>query len=499
MRARWIVVGAGALVFGVALVLLRGEPILAGDQGVFLSVAARVLDGDRLYADAVENKDPLFFYTYAAGMWIGGWRGAFFLDGIWLGVAALSFALLLRELRAPRSAVVAGFFVYPLALTSAWYVTGHTMLAGLAFAPLAAWLWLRGSFAASGAGLAVVLLFKMHVGAVAAAPLVAFWLFGAPDGRRARPLALAAFGLSGALAVAALLLALRGELRAYLDTISYNVYYSRALLASDSVLGRAEAHLDVVIGFFEGSGRWQLPAAILVLGLFAVAGFYLAAIHRGSRERLLAGTAAITLLLTLGTLALTAYWFHHNQMLAYPAALIAATLISLVTVTLSERAGVVAAAACVLFALWASVKNEDRIQISPAWTADAVSASATALEDARARFYSPSDRVTYMVFGGNSENAHAVFVSDKLDLVCRWFHLYPHSTDGQLEETTECSRQEDPMLVLVTLGFFDSRAAPPKWGAFVARARRLLDSEYELVETEHPGFEVWKRRVPAAA
>ena len=184
-------------------------------------------------------------------------------------------------------------------------------------------------------------------------------------------------------------------------------------------------------------------------------------------------------------------------MLAYPATLMAATLITVVTVALSERAGAVAAAACVLFALWASVKNEDRLQISPAWTADGVSAGATALEDARKRFYGPSDRVTYMVFGGNSENAHAVFISDKLDLVCRWFHLYPHSTDGQLEETTECSRQEDPTLVLVTLGFFDSRAAPPKWGAFVAGARRLLDSEYELVETEHPGFEVWKRSAPA--
>lgn len=494
VRARWVGVGGFALLFGLALVLLRGEPIIASDQGVFLSVAARVLDGDQLYAEVIENKDPLFFYTYAAALWIGDWRGPFLLDGIWLAVAGLSFALLLRELRVPRSAVVAGFFVYPLALTSGWYVAGHTMLGGLAFAPLTAWLWLRGRFAASGAVFGVVMLFKLHVAAVAAAPLCAFLLLGAPDGRRGRPAARAAVGLSATLAGAALLLAVRGELRAYLDTITYNVYYSRALLESDGVLGRAAEHLDVVFGYFEGSGRWQLPAAILVLAAFSVAAVYLARTNGSSRRRLLAATAAITFVLTFGTLALTAYWFHHNQMLAYPAALIAATLISVIAITLGQRAGAVAAAVCVLFALWSSVKNEDRIEVSPGWTSDAVSASAAALEQARARFFNGSKRVTYMVFGGNSENAHAVFIRDELDLVCRWFHLYPHSTDEQLEETTDCSERKDPMLVLVTLGFYDPRPGAPKWEAFVASAKRLLDSRYELVVTVHPGFEVWKRR-----
>jgi hypothetical protein len=99
-----------------------------------------------------------------------------------------------------------------------------------------------------------------------------------------------------------------------------------------------------------------------------------------------------------------------------------------------------------------------------------------------------------MVFGGNSENAHAVFISDELDLVCRWFHLYPHSTDEQLDETTECSEREKPMLVLVTLGFYDPRPGAPKWEAFVSSAKRLLHARYDLVVTVHPGFEVWKRR-----
>ena len=86
-RAQWIAVGAVALPFGIALALLRGEPTLGSDQGVYLSTAARLLDGDRLYADVVA-KDPLFFYAHAAAIGVGGWRGAYLLDGIWLAVAA---------------------------------------------------------------------------------------------------------------------------------------------------------------------------------------------------------------------------------------------------------------------------------------------------------------------------------------------------------------------------------------------------------------------------
>ena len=46
-----------------------------------------MLDGDRLYADVFDNKDPLFFYTYAGAFWIGDWRGPFLLDAIWLALA----------------------------------------------------------------------------------------------------------------------------------------------------------------------------------------------------------------------------------------------------------------------------------------------------------------------------------------------------------------------------------------------------------------------------
>jgi hypothetical protein len=40
----------------MALVVTRGRPSIDSDAGIFLSVAARLLAGDRLYADVYDNK-----------------------------------------------------------------------------------------------------------------------------------------------------------------------------------------------------------------------------------------------------------------------------------------------------------------------------------------------------------------------------------------------------------------------------------------------------------
>ena len=492
VRGRSIAVGGVALLYGLTLVLVRGEPSATGDQGVFLSVAARMLDGDKLYSEVIENKDPLFFYTYADALELGGWRGPFLLDGLWLAIGALAMGLLLRELRAPRAAVVTGFLVYPLALTSGWYLAGLSMLGALALVPLIPWAWLRGRYVGAGALLAVVLLFKLNLAALVAAPLAALLLLGVPEGSRLRHAVRAGGGLVAALLGAALVLAVFAGLPAYLESIEDNTRYANGLLHSDGTLSRMREHFDIVLEYFRAAGRWQLPAALLVVAV--VAGLVVVSWTRFLRPiRVLASTTAVTLMLTLLTLALTAYWSHHLQMLAYPATLMAATLVAAVVAKLGARAGAVGAAVCVAFALWSSVKNEDGLHVRRTWDVTPISVGADLLNGARARYYPDARHVSYIAFGGNSENAHAVFIEDGFDLSCRWFQLYPVSLDHQLRETLECARREKPALVLITLGFFDERSvSDPRWGAFVHGACTFLDEDYEKVSEAYPGFEVWK-------
>lgn len=493
MRARHIGLVTCTLAFGLALMLVRGEPRVWGDSGIWLSVAARMLEGDRLYADVVDNKDPLFFYTYAGALWVGGWRAPFVLDGLWLALSGISMALMLHELRAGRAAVVAGFFLYPLALTAAWYDPGATMLSGLSLAPLASWLWLRGRFVASGSVVAVVMLFKLNLALVVAAPMATLLVLGSSESSRRRQIARAGVGLSAAIGGAAVVLAARGELRAYLEIIAYNVYYSNAGLRSLGLSEGISGHVTVAREYFLAAGKWQAPVAIGAVGIF-LATIVVAWRRYGQAFRLLSAVATATLLATVVTVALTVIFGEHLQLLAYPAVLMAATVISAASGALGERAGMATAVVCVLFASWSSLKHEDVSKLSlRAWSSPQLSVPGAALERARIRSFDGAGRVTYMVFGRNSEDAHAAFINDAFDLSCRWFHQYPFYRDEQFVETLECARREKPMLVLVTQSFYDPMPGSPRWESFVARARQLLEERYEM-DTELGMSQVWKLR-----
>lgn len=67
-------VGACAAAIAVAWLfsfLTRTVPFASGDQGIFQSVAYRILAGDRLYTDVYDNKDPLFYFLLVGEAWAG--------------------------------------------------------------------------------------------------------------------------------------------------------------------------------------------------------------------------------------------------------------------------------------------------------------------------------------------------------------------------------------------------------------------------------------------
>lgn len=489
-RSRWWLTAAlgGALAVAALLAALRVEPQVWGDPGIWLSVGARLLEGDRLYADVFDNKDPLFFYGYAASLWIGGVRGPFVLEVVWLVLGTLGMALALRTLRVGTLAMLAGALVYPFALTASWYVPGATMVPALALAPFALWTWARGSTFWAGAVVVVTMLLKLNLGLVVAAPLVALLALGGRGGTRLRRAAEACAGAASALVLGALVLALRGELGPYFDTIVYNLHYSDAGVGN----GGVRAHLDIVREFFAASGKWQLPAAQLawaILLIVSVIGW----LRLGSTFRRVSVAAVAASAAAFVTLALTAVFGVHLQLLAYPAALGVATLIVALEAVWRPLAAV-GAAACVAFASWSSLKHEDLTNLTArTWTTAPLSTPGLALEATRARLYANVDRVTYSVFGRNTEDGHAAFIDDSMDMRCRYFHQYPFYRDDQLEETIDCASAEAPMLILVTTSFYDPIPGEPRWEAFVARTRALLGSRYELV-TEQGMSQVWRRR-----
>lgn len=485
---------ASTLTAAVLLAALRVTPQTWGDPGVWLSVAARLLDGDRLYVDVFDNKDPFFFYSYAFALRIAGVRGPFALEVVWLALGTAALAMALRALRVGTLATVTGAAVFPLALTASWYLPGATIVPAIAIAPVALWLWARGSAVVAGALVVVSMLFKLNLGLVVAAPLFALLVLEAAGVSRRRRAVEGMCGVAIAVVITALLLAARGELHPYLDTIAYNVHYSDAGVGG----GGIRAHVDVIRVFFAGSGKWQLPGAALATASLVVV--TLVGWRRlGAGFRRVSAAALATMLAALLTLAMTAIFTVQLQLLAYPISLACATFV-VAFGKVGKPLGIVAAIVCVSFAARASLGQLDLSALSTStWTKAPVSTPGTALESTRAHLFPIDRHVPYAVFGRNTEDGHAAFVARSMDLRCRYFHQYPFYRDTQLQETIDCARRERPRLILVTTSFYDRMPGHPAWQAFVSETRHLLRARYELV-TQQGMSEVWRLRdAPRAA
>jgi hypothetical protein len=503
-RRCWLLAVAVSLAYGALLVFLRGAPSLQSDAGIFLSVAARLLHGDRLYADVFDNKDPLFFYVHAAALKVGGWRAPFLMDVLWLAVSAISIARLLRAVGMAKATAVISFIVYPVLLTGTWYDSGYSMLAALALAPLIGWLWAIGRWRSAGATLCVALLFKISLVLVlVAAPLVLLAL-RRPGGSVREPLVKSGSAFGAALIVAAIFLAARGELMSYLSMLRENVSYANDVFVNAGQEGGLEGHVHAAAG--------NTPHFWLVVVLFALSGLLacwkLAKVRRGGAsatpETLLAGLFLVVSGAVAMTLALTAVWNHHMQMLAYPGTLLVAFLVGSVSAAqwtpISRLVAACACSAVGIILLGGTGNQHGPASPLSRWWSEPHSYTAQALESARTN-QGASGAVSYAHLGGNDEDGHAAFLDDSFELACPRFHQYSFTPD--LDAVLRCIEDQGPELVVVTPSFSHRIEAPLRWNEWVARGQALLEYEYTLAyeldrptELDRPAgsIEVWLRR-----
>ena len=517
---RWLFAASG--VYAALLVAAGGGARIGSDTGIFLSVAGRLLSGDRLYVEVIDNKDPLFFYTYAGALAAGDWRGPFLLDVVWLAVAAASTVLLLRAVGASRLTAGAGFVAYPLLLTSeAWSPgPGFSMLAGLAFVPLVGWLWIRGSFAAAGGFLCVALLFKLNLVLILASAPLAFILLGRLPERAGTQVARAAAGFFAVVGVAATVLAFRGELGGYIDVVLENAAYSGDVLDVPGSRGGILGHIDVVQEL-AGVRRFAFfGTAVLMVGLLA--GWVLRSPRFDRRDtpdpmpiRTLAALALAAVVSTGATLGLTAIWSHHLQMLAYPALMLIAFL---AMVAREARAflpklvvmGATATLVALSIGLLGSAGQRGFGESISSWFESAQSQTAESLERVAADRLPGLEEITFAHLGQNDEDAVGAFLDDRFVLACPEFAQYYWTPD--LFAVPLCIRAERPCLLLVTPTFRAPRGTPPsgealsgpklaRWEEFVANGSAVLRQEYERVldhETRIGRTEIYMHQRPSA-
>lgn len=208
----------------VWLVLLPRMVPVEVDAGVFISVAERLLAGDRLYTDVWDNKDPLFFYGLALGRLVSPYASFLLEVGLVL-VCSIALVSISRRLGLSASAqVLGGFVMGPIIITGTGYVAGYTHLPGTALSLAILAVGLARRPATAGVLLGLLAFTKLVMVPFGAAFLMAAAVGSKWEGRRYLVNISAAILAAGAIVG---VMALRGELQGYWETQLANVSYSQ--------------------------------------------------------------------------------------------------------------------------------------------------------------------------------------------------------------------------------------------------------------------------------
>ena len=406
------------LVFAIVatwiVIFPRLVPDHSGDREIFVSVAERLLAGDTLYSGVWDNKDPLFYFLVAAERASGAWA-ELAAEAMLVGLSAASAYVIATTVASRWVAAAIAFVAVPIILTGEFYVPGLTHLPGIGLALAASAAAAKGRPALSGACLALLFFTKLIFMPVAVVAVGCFLL------ARRRPFEFitCVFVAGGTTLALVGLLAIRGELRPYMDTMVMNFFYSRG-----NLVGK-KTGLALIVAHFNRLGIKALGSEVIFIALaITVALIPLHRLHHSVPMRMAVASASIlTTLASLVVLSMTGLWLHHNQIMYIPAIFAALTLAPLLDLAATHaRLPTIVVVALAAYFLGGSIGPRHLVHVFFRFPESYAALSELSPETERLLAIAPSG--SYARLGGNDDGAHAIGLR-QWKLACAMFQQYP--------------------------------------------------------------------------
>ena len=456
-----------------AMTLPRATSGAVSDYGFFTSVAERLRSGDTLYVEVWDNKDPFVFYFLAVARNIGpnGVVGAWLLEISWIVLAAIALFVIARSVAISRVlSVFAAFVLAPVVVLGMAYFMGNTHVPAIGLLLAAIALLYRNHPLAAGIALGVLVFFKLVM-----VPMALVTAAIALIALRKRAAWLPALvGFAGTLATIGVILAVRGELLAFLDAQVRNVLYSQSPIVSaeyTSLVQKVGQHLVILINPHV-AGAIAVTAAIGVVTMPWWKGNQGRWQHLGALWWITASAFTMAGI----TIAVTGKWFHHAEIFAASSTLVLVLLIGWLTAVRSLRswiAGVIAGILTFPLALSPPAAHifEPVINLPANWRA------ATTI-----------DPITEVL--QEQEPASVAFVGELLPrspgledwtIACRHVAQRPFNPEVVFTETLECLPTAQTIVITRNL---DPDPNFPAFTRYVEAVQALVSEGYECTDTQ---------------
>jgi hypothetical protein len=450
-------------------------PSLCCDRAIWVSVAERLLAGDRLYSEVYDNKDPLFFYFLAGQRALGPWAqvGA---EVLLVGIAAASSYLIAILSSSRWSATAVALIAVPIVVTGRFYLSGYAFLPATSLILVACAASAYGRPALAGVCVALLLFTKINVFPIGVAGVACFLL---SRNRLAETITAVAVAFITLIAFVCVLLA-REEFWPYVNVLRLNVAYAQgAVVGEKTGLALIAAHLASVYK------PWV--AAIFLANMVILAGMLILTLS--SRISVVILTASIaTLAASLLVFGLTGIFNHHDQMLATPAVFAVIDLAPFLDWAVEKglsKIAVVGLAVVAAFILGGLPKPSKYVQ-SATSAGKSYSALGELPAEAR-RLLAVAPSGTYARFGTNDGQGHAYGLKN-WKLACPRFHQYDFEPKWLLDTVFDCASAAPTLIVSETFGQHEPlredaygyswRHSTKTWDDFVIRVERLLEQNY---------------------